>query len=185
MEYLVSVLRRSLIAIAILATQVKDRTIVSAEPARREAAITSRGTGHLFLDYEASDLHHISSSHPFEWRGRSSTSATRIWWSRDARVFRFARRVSHPGTSRRNDARSLASAPQSSDCNFGVNPKYVSFLSSGNLKIVGCDAEGEVRVVEMPDHRFFVGTLYVPQIRSTPDVPHPLVTALSRAILSS
>jgi CTP synthase (UTP-ammonia lyase) len=70
-------------------------------------------------------------------------------------------------------------------CNFGVNPKYVSLLSSGNLKIVGCDAEGEVRVVEMPDHRFFVGTLYVPQMRSTPDAPHPLVTAFSRAILSS
>ena len=70
-------------------------------------------------------------------------------------------------------------------CNFGVNPKYVSLVSSGNLKIVGCDAEGEVRVVEMPDHRFFVGTLYVPQMRSTPDAPHPLVTAFSRAILSS
>ena len=70
-------------------------------------------------------------------------------------------------------------------CNFGVDPKYVSLLSSGNLKIVGCDPEGEVRVVEMPDHRFFVGTLYVPQMRSTSDAPHPLVTAFSRAILSS
>lgn len=70
-------------------------------------------------------------------------------------------------------------------CNFGVNPEYVSLLSSGDLKIVGSDAEGEVRVVELPDHRFFVGTLYVPQMRSTPDAPHPLVTAFSRAILSS
>lgn len=70
-------------------------------------------------------------------------------------------------------------------CNFGVNPEYVSLLSSGNLKIVGSDPEGEVRVVEMPDHRFFVGTLYVPQMRSTPDAPHPLVTAFCRAILSS
>ena len=70
-------------------------------------------------------------------------------------------------------------------CNFGVNPEYVSLLSSGDLKVVGCDAEGEVRAVELPDHRFFVGTLYVPQMRSRPDAPHPLVTAFSRAVLSS
>lgn len=70
-------------------------------------------------------------------------------------------------------------------CNFGVNPEYVSLLSSGDLKVVGCDAEGEVRAVELPDHRFFVGTLYVPQMRSRPDAPHPLVTAFSRAMLSS
>jgi CTP synthase (UTP-ammonia lyase) len=66
-------------------------------------------------------------------------------------------------------------------CNFGVHPDRVAVLGSGPLRIVGSDAEGEVRVVELSGHPFFVGTLYVPQARSTPDAPHPLVSAFLRA----
>jgi CTP synthase (UTP-ammonia lyase) len=69
-------------------------------------------------------------------------------------------------------------------CNFGVNPDKVPLLRKGRLQITGSDAEGEVRVVELPDHPFFVGTLFVPQMRSTPERPHPLVTAFIRATLA-
>jgi CTP synthase (UTP-ammonia lyase) len=68
-------------------------------------------------------------------------------------------------------------------CNFGVNPEKVGLLRVGNLRISGSDVEGEVRVVELPDHPFFVATLFVPQLRSRPDRPHPLVTAFLRACL--
>ena len=68
-------------------------------------------------------------------------------------------------------------------CNFGVNPDYVPLLKQGPLKVSGSDAEGEVRVVECPDHPFFIGTLFVPQQRSTREQPHPLVTAFLRASL--
>ena len=67
-------------------------------------------------------------------------------------------------------------------CNFGVHPDRVGLLRSGPLRIVGSDAEGEIRVVELPGHPFFVGTLYVPQTRSTPTTPHPLVSAFLRAV---
>jgi CTP synthase (UTP-ammonia lyase) len=66
-------------------------------------------------------------------------------------------------------------------CNFGVNPGVVGALSSGPLKVVGSDAEGAVRAVELPGHPFFVGTLFLPQHRSTSAGPHPLVTAFVRA----
>jgi CTP synthase (UTP-ammonia lyase) len=62
-------------------------------------------------------------------------------------------------------------------CNFGVNPEYVGTLRSGALQVIGSDDEGEVRVVELAGHPFFVGTLFVPQHRSTPEAPHPLVSA--------
>ncbi len=68
-------------------------------------------------------------------------------------------------------------------CNFGVNPDYVPLLKQGPLRVSGSDAEGEVRVVEHPGHPFFIGTLFVPQQRSTPERPHPLVTAFLRAVL--
>jgi CTP synthase (UTP-ammonia lyase) len=65
-------------------------------------------------------------------------------------------------------------------CNFGVHPDRVRVLGSGPLQIVGTDAEGEVRAVELPGHPFFVGTLYVPQARSLAGAPHPLVNAFLR-----
>ena len=67
-------------------------------------------------------------------------------------------------------------------CNFGVNPDYVSLLQSGSLKITGSDSEGEIRVIELPGHPFFLGTLFVPQTSSRVDQPHPLVTAFMRAV---
>lgn len=66
-------------------------------------------------------------------------------------------------------------------CNFGVNPEHVPALASGPLRIVGSDPEGEVRVVELAGHPFFVGTLFVPQLRSSVNQPHPLVIGLVRA----
>ena len=66
-------------------------------------------------------------------------------------------------------------------CNFGVNPEYVDTLSSGGLKVVGSDAEGAVRAVELSGHPFFVGTLFLPQLASTASKPHPLISAFVRA----
>ncbi|MCI0541087.1 MAG: gamma-glutamyl-gamma-aminobutyrate hydrolase family protein [Verrucomicrobiales bacterium] len=68
-------------------------------------------------------------------------------------------------------------------CNFGVNPEYVDALRSGPLRVVGSDAEGAVRAVELPGHPFFVGTLFLPQHSSTPSNPHPLVSAFLKACL--
>ena len=68
-------------------------------------------------------------------------------------------------------------------CNFGVNPDCVRELKQGPLRTTGTDIEGEVRVVELPDHPFFIGTLFVPQARSVPKMPHPLVTAFLEAII--
>ncbi|MBI5303899.1 MAG: CTP synthase [Chloroflexi bacterium] len=67
-------------------------------------------------------------------------------------------------------------------CNFGVNPDKMQFLTSGSLRVTGSDSEGAVRVIELPDHPFFLGTLFVPQARSTPEKPHPLVTAFLKAV---
>ena len=66
-------------------------------------------------------------------------------------------------------------------CNFGINPDYVETLKDKPLRVVGSDDEGEIRVMELSDHPFFVGTLFVPQSQSTLDSPHPLVTAFIRA----
>ena len=62
-------------------------------------------------------------------------------------------------------------------CNFGVNPAFVDTLRASALRVVGSDAEGAVRAVELPEHPFFVGTLFLPQHGSTKARPHPVVSA--------
>jgi CTP synthase (UTP-ammonia lyase) len=74
------------------------------------------------------------------------------------------------------------SATEEYYCNFGVNPNHISLLKSGPLQITGSDSEGEIRVIELPGHPFFLGTLFVPQTRSTAEQPHPLVTAFMKAV---
>ena len=69
-------------------------------------------------------------------------------------------------------------------CNFGVDPSHVPRLKSGPLHFTGSDDEGEVRVLELPNHRFYIGTLFVPQMRSTESNPHPLVTAFLQAVMN-
>jgi len=66
-------------------------------------------------------------------------------------------------------------------CNFGLNPERLPALVSGGLVVSGEDHNGEVRIMELPGHRFFVATLFVPQASSTADRPHPLVSAFVRA----
>lgn len=61
-------------------------------------------------------------------------------------------------------------------CNFGINPEYVQVLSSGPFRPVGSDEKGEIRVMEISDHPFYIGTLYVPQASTSKESPHPLVT---------
>jgi CTP synthase (UTP-ammonia lyase) len=66
-------------------------------------------------------------------------------------------------------------------CNYGLNPTYRHHISRGALKVAGVDAHGAVRIVELPTHRFFLATLFLPQLASRPDRPHPLIKAYLQA----
>jgi CTP synthase (UTP-ammonia lyase) len=66
-------------------------------------------------------------------------------------------------------------------CNYGLNPAYQERLASGDLQPAGYDAEGDLRLVELRGHPFFVATLFLPQLRSWPGRPHPLIAAFLAA----
>jgi CTP synthase (UTP-ammonia lyase) len=66
-------------------------------------------------------------------------------------------------------------------CNFGLNPEHQKKLQAGGLVTVGRDADGESRILALEEHPFFVATLFVPQLTSTPQRPHPLIAAFVRA----
>jgi CTP synthase (UTP-ammonia lyase) len=66
-------------------------------------------------------------------------------------------------------------------CNFGLNPAYQDQLKHAGLEISGTDSGEEARIVELPGHPFFLGTLFVPQASSTREKPHPIVLEWLRA----
>ncbi|WP_170862688.1 CTP synthase C-terminal region-related (seleno)protein [Gracilibacillus kekensis] len=70
-------------------------------------------------------------------------------------------------------------------CNFGLNHEYKGALDESGLLTVGEDENGETRILELKNHKYFIGTLFVPQIKSTVENPHPLITEFIKQILSS
>jgi CTP synthase (UTP-ammonia lyase) len=69
-------------------------------------------------------------------------------------------------------------------CSYGLNETYRSALVDKGLHIAGVDPQGAARIVELPDHRFFMATLFLPQLSSTPETPHPLFMAFLHAAMA-
>ena len=70
-------------------------------------------------------------------------------------------------------------------CTFGINPNVAHLFEKGALEIVGTDSSEEARIVSIENHPFFVGTLFVPQTRSTERKPHPIIVEFLKAIINS
>jgi CTP synthase (UTP-ammonia lyase) len=85
-----------------------------------------------------------------------------------------------PGTLAHQAYRQAAVLEQFA-CNYGLNPVYHERLRHGELHVVGRDAAGEVRLVELTAHRFFLATLFLPQLSSSAARPHPLIVAYLQA----
>lgn len=60
-------------------------------------------------------------------------------------------------------------------CNYEVNPDFRERIEGSDLRITGVGNDGEIRVVELPAHRFYLATLFQPQRSSRPGAPNPAV----------
>lgn len=61
-------------------------------------------------------------------------------------------------------------------CSYELNPEYRERLEITGLKVSGISEDGGARIVELPDHLFFIATGFVPQLSSEENKPHPLIT---------
>lgn len=66
-------------------------------------------------------------------------------------------------------------------CQYGLNPDFAEVIASNDLKISAWDEEKAPRAVELPEHAFFIATLFQPELSSTPQDIHPLIHALVAA----
>ena len=66
-------------------------------------------------------------------------------------------------------------------CSYGVNPEYRLQFEACGLRVSGVGSEGEIRIIEIPDHPFFVATLFQPERAALRGRPVPLVNAFVAA----
>ncbi|THB83758.1 hypothetical protein E1N66_13940 [Pantoea allii] len=69
-------------------------------------------------------------------------------------------------------------------CNFGVNPDFSDALGDNTLRITAWDEAGDVRGVELPNHPFYVATLFQSERAALQDKESPLVVAWMQAALA-
>lgn len=70
-------------------------------------------------------------------------------------------------------------------CSYGaINPAHLDALHANGLRFTGHDQDGQVRVAELPDHRFFLATLFQPELAGDGTRPHPIVRALATAAVA-
>ncbi|HBG25245.1 MAG: CTP synthase [Bacteroidetes bacterium GWF2_41_61] len=67
---------------------------------------------------------------------------------------------------------------------YEMNNIYVDMLAQKGLVPSGKNLEtGLVEIVEIPAHPFFIGVQFHPELKSTPENPHPLFVALVKAAM--
>ena len=66
-------------------------------------------------------------------------------------------------------------------CNYEVNPEYEWAAIEAGFPVVARGKNGEIRAIESPTHRFYIATLFQPQLSSKANDPHPLILAFVQA----
>jgi CTP synthase (UTP-ammonia lyase) len=66
-------------------------------------------------------------------------------------------------------------------CNYEVNPDFEWTAMEAGFPVVARGVDEACRAIESPAHRFFVATLFQPQLSSREGQPHPLILAFVQA----
>lgn len=161
-----------------------NRTLWALEYARKHNIPcfgTCGGFQHMVLEYARNVLRYRDAQHAEYDPYASTLFISRLSCSLAGRemelVFQTGSKVAEIYGS--------TSAREQYYCDFGVDPSKVALLANNGLRISGSDNEGEARVIELPGHRFYLATLFVPQTRSTERQPHPLVTAFLESVAAA
>jgi len=161
-----------------------DRTLWALKHARENNVPcfgTCGGFQHMVLEYARNVLHYRDAQHAEYDPYASTLFISRLACSLAGREMQ----LTFESGSQVAEIYGSTSAREEYYCDFGVDTGKVGLLASSGLRISGADSEGEVRVIELPNHPFYLGTLFVPQTRSTKRQPHPLVTAFVQAVAAA
>ncbi|WUJ75542.1 hypothetical protein OG809_20215 [Kribbella soli] len=66
-------------------------------------------------------------------------------------------------------------------CSYGLDTTKLDLLREHGLVFSGYDDEGDPRIAELPDHPFYLATLFQPELAGDGTRPHPFIRAFARA----
>ncbi|WP_374121986.1 gamma-glutamyl-gamma-aminobutyrate hydrolase family protein [Frankia sp. AiPa1] len=69
-------------------------------------------------------------------------------------------------------------------CSYGINPPDAGLLLAHGLRFSGVDESGEVRMLELPGHPFFLATLFQPELGSQAGRAHPVIRGFAEAAVA-
>jgi len=69
-------------------------------------------------------------------------------------------------------------------CSYGANEEFLPALAEVGLRVGGLAADGSVRMAELPNHPFYQGCLFQPELSSTATSLHPVLVAFAEAAQS-
>jgi len=69
-------------------------------------------------------------------------------------------------------------------CSYGIDRAYIDRLADHGVRFTAHDDAGDVRALELPDHPFFLGTLFQPELAGDGTRPHPVVRAFADACVA-
>lgn len=66
-------------------------------------------------------------------------------------------------------------------CAYGLATPYIERLEAAGVRFGARDGQGDVRALELPDHPFFLATLFQPELAGDGTRAHPVVRAFATA----
>jgi CTP synthase (UTP-ammonia lyase) len=66
-------------------------------------------------------------------------------------------------------------------CSYGIDQAYLDRLREAGVVFSAHDEAGDVRALELPDHPFFLGTLFQPELAGDGTRAHPVIRAFADA----
>lgn len=66
-------------------------------------------------------------------------------------------------------------------CSYGLDPARIDTLRAGGMYFTGFDDDGDARILELPEHPFFLATLFQPELAGDGSRPHPVIRAFATA----
>lgn len=90
--------------------------------------------------------------------------------------------VAVPGT---RAAQILGDAPRTERyfCSYGLDERFRARLAEAGLVFSAADGAGDVRMLELPGHPFYLASLFQPELSSDASWVHPLIRAFAAAAL--
>ncbi|MEV6974455.1 hypothetical protein [Kitasatospora sp. NPDC093806] len=68
-------------------------------------------------------------------------------------------------------------------CDYGLTEDFMDAANQGQLSFSAWDIDGAPRGLEIAGHPFFVGTLFQPELSSTPESVHPIIRTFIETVL--